>query len=273
MALASLFKAKIIKQLEGLNSGELLIYKCSEDGTDKLCVYRDGNRDFFKIWDENESGEISNLVRYSSLENTLYWIMRSAVSPTPGVYKNKIISFKDAGEEESTSLKENVEDNKVVLSEAAKNFIKKYPEYKDLILRFEGEWSERGKKITDSSDFLNIVIDDFIPNYNYEDEDGFRGQFFREEFGKPEIIQFEYYKEGKDVYVDVTLSATATATVYGSEHYDGYYNPPYYDEKEVEVEARMYISLLLPKKIEDLGDINRYEIYGGDRDDIEYEVL
>ena len=40
MALASLFKAKIIKQLEGLNNGELLIYKCSEDGTDKLCVYR-----------------------------------------------------------------------------------------------------------------------------------------------------------------------------------------------------------------------------------------
>ena len=91
---------KVKCQLEDLQPNELLIYNVADSsgfGFNKLLVYRNKyNPDMFVIWNENDEGDYANLVKYSSLENTLYWIMKDAISFEPQLLKNKYIKIEES---------------------------------------------------------------------------------------------------------------------------------------------------------------------------------
>ena len=108
----------IEKQLKELGDGDLLVYAVTNQfGFDKLCVIvSNDDPEYYTIWNENDDGEISDLTKHSSFDNTVYWITKTAISFRPKLYRNKYINF---------SFTESIEDNNM-----SKKYIDTYV-YKD----------------------------------------------------------------------------------------------------------------------------------------------
>ena len=85
----------IEKQLKELDDGDLLIYPVTNQfGFNKLCIIvSNDDPEYYTIWNENDDGEISDLTKHSSFDNTVYWIAKTAISFRPKLHRNKYINF------------------------------------------------------------------------------------------------------------------------------------------------------------------------------------
>lgn len=87
-------KREIIRRISELRPEERLEYKVSDAfGFDRLDVQKNKEHPgYYMIWNEDNRGEIANLVKYSTLENAAYWVARNMISDQPRVLRRKEMS-------------------------------------------------------------------------------------------------------------------------------------------------------------------------------------
>ena len=90
-------KREIIRRISELRPEERLEYKVSDAfGFDRLDVQKNKEHPgYYMIWNEDNRGEIANLVKYSTLENAAYWVARNMISDQPRVLRRKEMSPED----------------------------------------------------------------------------------------------------------------------------------------------------------------------------------
>ena len=88
---------RIKAQIERLEKNDLLVYDVTAGfGFNKLLVKINNlHPEYYTIWNENDEGEVANLIKYSSLENVIDWIIKDATSYTPKLLKNKYIKMEE----------------------------------------------------------------------------------------------------------------------------------------------------------------------------------
>ena len=86
----------IRKDINALGDGDLYIYSVADKFFPKLCVKRnDTNPEYIVLWNEDEEGNVANLVKYSSPDNAVYWIRHTADSYTPEKQTGKYIKISE----------------------------------------------------------------------------------------------------------------------------------------------------------------------------------
>lgn len=86
----------IRKDIDTLGDGDLYIYSVADKFFPKLCVKRnDTNPKYIVLWNEDEEGNVANLVKYSSPDNAVYWIKHTADSYTPEKQTGKYIKISE----------------------------------------------------------------------------------------------------------------------------------------------------------------------------------
>ena len=208
---------KVKCQLEDLQPNELLIYNTADQfGFNKLLVYRNKyNPDMFVIWNENDEGDCANLIKYSSLENTLYWIMNSATSYDPQLLKNKYIKMEESWDYGYPSTnyidvyiwKDDSQDSMEFHEFMAglKDFIR--DEFSDYnLIRLEvSPWAEKKNYYTIVPIFDEVNIGNIgdIPAYELLDK-SFKKDFGFEEFSNIDIYDYKKnLQELKDELKDI----------------------------------------------------------------------
>ena len=88
---------RIKAQIERLEKNDLLVYDVTAGfGFNKLLVKINNlHPEYYTIWNENDEGEVANLIKYSSLENVIDWIIKDATSYTPKLLKNKYVKMEE----------------------------------------------------------------------------------------------------------------------------------------------------------------------------------
>ena len=82
--------------IEALSDGDVLVYEVADEYFPELYIMRNSEKpEYLVLWNENEDGEVANLVKYSSVDNAVYWVINTASSYTPKKLKNKHVSFKE----------------------------------------------------------------------------------------------------------------------------------------------------------------------------------
>lgn len=86
-------KREIMRRISELRPEERLEYKVSDAfGFDRLDVQKNKEHPgYYMIWNEDNRGEIANLVKHSTLENAVYWVARNMISDQPRVLRWKEI--------------------------------------------------------------------------------------------------------------------------------------------------------------------------------------
>lgn len=82
--------------IEALSDGDVLIYEIADKYFPELYIMRNSEKpEYLVLWNENDEGEIANLVKYSSVDNAVYWVINKANSYTPRKLTNKHITFQE----------------------------------------------------------------------------------------------------------------------------------------------------------------------------------
>ena len=89
-------KENVRSAIEALSNGDVLVYKVADKSFPELYIMRNSEKpEYLVLWNESDEGEIANLVKYSSVDNAVYWVINTAISYTPKKLKNKHVSFKE----------------------------------------------------------------------------------------------------------------------------------------------------------------------------------
>lgn len=98
-----ILRDRIRSQIEKLEKNDLLVYDVAAGfGFNKLYVKINNlHPKYYSIWNEDDEGEIANLIKYSDIENIIDWVIRDATSFTPKLYRNKYIKMEEDWHEDS----------------------------------------------------------------------------------------------------------------------------------------------------------------------------
>lgn len=82
--------------IEALSDGDVLVYEIADKYFPELYIMRNSEKpEYLVLWNENEDGEVANLIKYSSVDNAVYWVINKANSYTPRKLTNKHITFQE----------------------------------------------------------------------------------------------------------------------------------------------------------------------------------
>ena len=105
-------KDKIKKDVEELSTHpfDVLIYKTADKDLPKLYVKRNYDYpEYYMLWNKDTNDDFANVVKFSSLDNAVYWIMHTAAS-----YEPERLVDKYRGIEEGKTVCENMEEGEEV---------------------------------------------------------------------------------------------------------------------------------------------------------------
>lgn len=82
--------------IEALSDGDVLVYEIADKYFPELYIMRNSEKpEYLVLWNESEDGEVANLIKYSSVDNAVYWVINKANSYTPRKLTNKHITFQE----------------------------------------------------------------------------------------------------------------------------------------------------------------------------------
>ena len=101
-----ILRDRIRSQIEKLEKNDLLVYNATTGSSFNKLLVKINNLhpEYYIIWNENYEGEVANLIKYSSLENVIDWIIRDAASYTPKLLKNKYIKMEEDWEFDNVDI-------------------------------------------------------------------------------------------------------------------------------------------------------------------------
>lgn len=89
-------KEAVRSDIEALSDGDVLVYEIADKYFPELYIMRNSEKpEYLVLWNENEDGEVANLVKFSSVDNAVYWVINKANSYTPRKLTNKHITFQE----------------------------------------------------------------------------------------------------------------------------------------------------------------------------------
>lgn len=89
-------KDSVKGDIEALSDGDILVYTVADKDFPELYIMRNSEKpEYLVLWNENEDGEVANLVKFSSVDNAVYWVINKATSYTPRKLTNKHITFQE----------------------------------------------------------------------------------------------------------------------------------------------------------------------------------
>lgn len=145
----------------------------------------------------------------------------------------------------------NDEGNKQELSPQAKKFLETHYHFTELVQVLEKEFEVHGQDLIKASELTGFIIDNAdVPFFSWSGEGGEDGEYYGEadysDFDRLKVTDISYVADGDVLKLEVYAESNADVTLYGDKHDLDYYEPPYYDEMERTVTARITITVTVP---------------------------